>query len=175
AGALAGAVNDEFWQRIVTIRKGGGAILGPFEAYLLLRGMRTLHLRATAQAKSAMALAERLSAHPHVARVLYPGLPQHPGHDLAARQMEGGFGFMFSIQVRGGEAAAIATAAKVGLWKRATSLGGVESLSEHRASIEGEGTPCPPDLLRLSTGVEDPDDLHDDLDRALNAAHGSKP
>jgi cystathionine gamma-synthase len=172
AGALAGAVNDEFWQRIVTIRKGGGAILGPFEAYLLLRGMRTLHLRATAQAKSALALAERLSAHPHVARVLYPGLPQHPGHDLAARQMESGFGFMLSIQVRGGEAAAIATAAKVGLWKRATSLGGVESLIEHRASIEGEGTPCPPDLLRLSTGVEDPGDLYDDLDRALNAAHG---
>jgi cystathionine gamma-synthase len=172
AGALAGAVNDEFWQRIVTIRKGGGAILGPFEAYLLLRGMRTLHLRATAQAKSAMELAERLSAHPHVARVLYPGLPQHPGHDLAARQMEGGFGFMLSIQVRGGEAAAIATAARVGLWKRATSLGGVESLIEHRASIEGKGTPCPPDLLRLSTGVEDPGDLYDDLDRALRAAHG---
>ena len=172
AGALAGAANDEFWQRIVTIRKGGGAILGPFEAYLLLRGMRTLHLRATAQAKSAMALAQRLSAHPHVARVLYPGLPQHPGHDLAAHQMEGGFGFMLSIQVRSGEAAAIATAAKVALWKRATSLGGVESLIEHRASIEGEGTPCPPDLLRLSAGVEDPDDLYDDLDRALRAAHG---
>jgi cystathionine gamma-synthase len=172
AGALAGAANDEFWQRIVTIRKGGGAILGPFEAYLLLRGMRTLHLRATAQAKSAMALAQRLSAHPHVARVLYPGLPQHPGHDLAAHQMEGGFGFMLSIQVRGGETAAIATAAKVALWKRATSLGGVESLIEHRASIEGEGTPCPPDLLRLSAGVEDPDDLYDDLDRALRAAHG---
>jgi cystathionine gamma-synthase len=171
AGALAGAANDEFWQRIVTIRKGGGAILGPFEAYLLLRGMRTLHLRATAQAKSAMALAQRLSAHPHVARVLYPGLPQHPGHDLAAHQMEGGFGFMLSIQVRGGETAAIATAAKVALWKRATSLGGVESLIEHRASIEGEGTPCPPDLLRLSAGVEDPDDLYDDLDRALRAAH----
>jgi cystathionine gamma-synthase len=171
AGALAGAVNDEFWQRIVTIRKGGGAILGPFEAYLLLRGMRTLHLRATAQAKSAMALAERLSAHPHVARVLYPGLPQHPGHDLAAhldREHEP----EAALHLPRGEAAAIATAARVGLWKRATSLGGVESLIEHRASIEGKGTPCPPDLLRLSTGVEDPGDLYDDLDRALRAAHG---
>jgi cystathionine gamma-synthase len=173
AGVLAGAKQDEFWARLVTIRKGQGAILGPFEAYLLTRGLRTLHLRAAAQARGAMALAERLAAHPHVARVLYPGLPQHPGHDVAARQMEGGFGYMLSIQVSGGEAAAIATAAKVGLWKRATSLGGVESLIEHRASVEGAGTPCPPDLLRLSTGIESPDDLFRDLDAALKSAHGS--
>jgi cystathionine gamma-synthase len=87
--------------------------------------------------------------------------------------MEGGFGYMLSVQVSGGEAAAIATAARVGLWKRATSLGGVESLIEHRASVEGTGTPCPPDLLRLSTGIEDPDDLFRDLDTALQAAHRS--
>ncbi|KAA2232466.1 trans-sulfuration enzyme family protein [Salinarimonas soli] len=171
AGALAGRVQDEFWARIVSIRKAGGAILGPFEAFLLLRGLRTLPLRAAAQARTAQALAERLSGHAHVARVLYPGLPQHPGHDVAARQMEGGFGYMLSIQVSGGEAAAIAAAARVGLWKRATSLGGVESLIEHRASIEGAGTPCPPDLLRLSAGIEDPDDLFTDLDEALRAAH----
>jgi cystathionine gamma-synthase len=171
AGALAGAAQDEFWARLVTIRRGQGAILGPFEAYLLTRGMRTFHLRAAAQARGAMELAERLQAHPHVARVLYPGLPQHPGHDVAARQMEEGFGYMLSVQVSGGEAAAVATAARVGLWKRATSLGGVESLIEHRASIEGPGTPCPPDLLRLSTGIEDPDDLYRDLDAALRAAH----
>ncbi len=171
AGALAGAAQDEFWARLATIRRGQGAILGPFEAYLLTRGMRTFHLRAAAQARGAMDLAERLQGHPHVARVLYPGLPQHPGHDVAARQMEGGFGYMLSVQVSGGEAAAVATAARVGLWKRATSLGGVESLVEHRASIEGAGTPCPPDLLRLSTGVEDPDDLYRDLDAALRAAH----
>jgi len=85
--------------------------------------------------------------------------------------MENGFGFMMSVQVRGGEAAAIKTAAGIGLWKRATSLGGVESLIEHRASIEGPGTPCPPDLLRLSTGIEDSDDLYTDLDEALAAAH----
>ncbi len=171
AGALAGRTPDAFWNRVVSIRRAQGAILGPFEAYLLIRGLRTLHLRAAAQAKSALSLAERLASHPKVARVLYPGLPQHPGHDLAARQMEGGFGFMLSIQVAGGERAAIASAARVGLWKRATSLGGVESLIEHRASIEGPGTPCPPDLLRLSVGIEDPDDLFSDLDRALADGH----
>jgi cystathionine gamma-synthase len=170
AGVLAGRAADEFWGKLASIRKAHGAILGPFEAYLLMRGMRTLHLRAAAQARGAMALAERLSAHPKVARVLYPGLPQHPGHDIAARQMERGFGYMLSVQVTGGEAAAVAAAAKVRLWKRATSLGGVESLVEHRASIEGPDTPCPPDLLRLSTGIEDPDDLYRDLDEALTAA-----
>jgi cystathionine gamma-synthase len=171
AGALAARSDDAFWARIRTIRKGQGAILGPFEAYLLMRGLRTLHLRAERQAASAMALAQMLSAHPHVARVLYPGLPQHPGHDIAARQMEGGFGYMMSVQVKGGEPAAIATAARVNLWKRATSLGGVESLIEHRASIEGPDTPCPPDLLRLSTGIEAVDDLFSDLSEALELAH----
>ncbi|RDI61894.1 trans-sulfuration enzyme family protein [Microvirga subterranea] len=169
AGVLAGAKADAFWEKVASIRKMQGAILGPFEAYLLMRGMRTLHLRAAAQARSAMTLAERLSAHSKVARVLYPGLPQHPGHDIATRQMEGGFGYMLSIQVMEGEAAAIRTAARVRLFKRATSLGGVESLIEHRASIEGPGTPCPPDLLRLSTGIEDVEDLFRDLDEALKA------
>lgn len=171
AGVLVGREPGAYWDRVKRVRSAGGAILGPFEAYLLNRGMKTFFVRAAAQAASAAELAERLAAHPLVARVLYPGLPQHPGHDVAARQMENGFGYMMSIQVRGGEAAAVATAASVKLWKRATSLGGVESLIEHRASIEGPGTPCPPDLLRLSTGIEDPDDLFRDLDRALRAAH----
>ena len=171
AGVLAARESDEHWAGIARVRSSLGAILGPFEAYLLNRGLKTLFVRAGAQAASAARLAERLAAHPHVARVLYPGLPQHPGHDVASRQMENGFGYMLSVQVKGGEAAAVATAARVGLWKRATSLGGVESLIEHRASIEGPGTPCPPDLLRLSTGIEDPDDLHGDLDAALRAAH----
>jgi cystathionine gamma-synthase len=171
AGALAGARVDPFWQRIASLRAAHGAILGPLEAYLLLRGMRTLHVRAAAQATSAFTLAQRLVAHRHVNRVLYPGLPEHPGHDIAARQMDGGFGFMLSIRVAGGERAAIETAARVGLWKRATSLGGVESLIEHRASVEGPDTPCPSDLLRLSTGIEDPDDLYRDLDQALIRAH----
>lgn len=171
AGALCAGTEDDFWNRIKTVRKGQGGILGPFESYLLLRGMRTLHVRQERQSASAMVLAQRLSAHPNVARVLYPGLPQHPGHDVALRQMQGGFGYMLSIQVTGGEPAAIKVAAHTQLYKRATSLGGVESLIEHRASIEGAGSPCPPDLLRLSTGIEDVDDLSCDLDTALTLAH----
>ena len=125
AGVLAAREADEYWAAIIRVRSSLGAILGPFEAYLLNRGLKTLFVRAAAQSAAAAALAERLSSHPHVARVLYPGLPQHPGHDLAARQMENGFGYMLSVQVRGGEAGAIDTAARVRLWKRATSLGGV--------------------------------------------------
>ena len=173
AGVLAAAQDDAYWARIRTIRAGSGGILGPFEAYLLMRSLRTLHLRAAAQSAGAMRLAERLSGHPQVTRVLYPGLPDDPGHAVACRQMRDGFGFMLSIQVAGGEAGAIATAARVRLWKRATSLGGVESLIEHRASVEGPGSPCPPDLLRLSTGVEDVDDLFADLDQALRAGHAA--
>ena len=167
AGALATRQVDEFWERIKRGRSMLGMILGPLEAYLLVRGMRTLHLRVGQACESALALAHRLQKHPGVGEVLYPGLPTHAGHEVAARQMHGGFGGMLSIRVRGGEAAAIAAAANVRLWKRATSLGGVESLIEHRASIEGAGSPCPPDLLRLSTGIEDVADLFDDLDRAL--------
>ncbi|POR43742.1 cystathionine gamma-synthase [Methylobacterium sp. V23] len=167
AGVLAGARVDAFWERLVAIRSGGGAILGPFEAYLLMRSLRTLPLRAAAQAASAAALARRFQGHPGISHVLYPGLPDDPGHAVAARQMEGGFGYMLSIRVRDGEAAAIRTAARVRLWKRATSLGGVESLIEHRASVEGPASPCPPDLLRLSTGIEAVDDLFADLDAAL--------
>ena len=114
---------------------------------------------------------ERFAAHPMIEEVLYPGLPSFAGHEVARRQMTGGFGGMLSVRVRGGERAAIATAARVELWKRATSLGGVESLIEHRASVEGAHSLCPPDLLRLSVGLEDPDDLMGDLDQALNAAH----
>jgi cystathionine gamma-synthase len=167
AGALAVAHASETWARIKSIRIQHGAILGPFEAWLLQRGLRTLDVRVRAQTTSAAALAERLSRHSQVVSVLYPGLPTHPGHAVAARQMSG-FGGMLSIRPKGSEAAAIATAARVALWKRATSLGGVESLIEHRGSVEGP--PCPPDLLRLSVGLEDPDDLYADLDRALRAA-----
>ena len=167
AGALATAKHDELWERVSAIRAGNGAILGPLEAWLLLRGMRTLFLRVERACRSAEAVAAHFADHPRVSAVLYPGLTGHPGHDVAARQMSGGFGGMLSIRVTGGEAAAIGTAARVQLWKRATSLGGVESLIEHRASIEGAGTPAPPDLLRLSVGIEDPADLIDDLDQAL--------
>ena len=169
AGALAVAAATSLWERIKSLRVQHGAILGPFEAWLLQRGLRTLDVRVKIQMESAMQLANRLGSHPEVADVLYPGLPSHPGHVIAARQMQG-FGAMLSIRLRGGERAAIATAGKVELWKRATSLGGVESLIEHRASVEGPGSPCPPDLLRLSVGLEDADDLLADLDQALRSA-----
>jgi cystathionine gamma-synthase len=167
AGALAFAREDALSARVLQIRKTHGLILGPFEAFLLIRGLRTLELRVRACAQNAADLALRLSNHPGVAAVLYPGLPHHPGHELARRQMQGGFGGMLSIRVRGGEAEAIAVAARVELWKRATSLGGVESLIEHRASIEGPGSPCPTDLLRMSAGIEDVEDLWRDIDAAL--------
>ncbi|PKU26626.1 trans-sulfuration enzyme family protein [Telmatospirillum siberiense] len=170
AGTLTTAKQDEFWARIRQVLVRHGGILGPFEAWLLQRGMRTLFVRVKAAAASAQRLAERLAAHGKVSAVLYPGLPGFPGHDLAARQMRGGFGAMLSIRVKAGEAAAIGTAANVDLWKRATSLGGVESLIEHRASIEGPSSPVPSDLLRLSVGLEAADDLFDDLDQALRRA-----
>jgi cystathionine gamma-synthase len=167
AGMLVAARRDAFWDRIVALRASQGAILGPFEAWLLLRGMRTLHLRVERACRSAQRIAEHFARHPRVRAALYPGLPDAPGHAVAARQMAGGFGGMLSLCVAGGEAAAVAAAARVRLWKRATSLGGVESLIEHRASIEGAGTPAPPDLLRLSVGIEAVEDLIADLEQAL--------
>jgi cystathionine gamma-synthase len=175
AGALVVREDGELWQRVRKVRAQVGGTLGSFEAWLLLRGMRTLHLRVRAACASAQRIAEHFAQHPHVAEVLYPGLPGFPGHDIAKAQMQGGCGGMLSIRVaagrHGGEAAAIATAAHVTLWKRATSLGGTESLVEHRASVEGPGTPAPPDLLRLSVGIEHVEDLIDDLEQALRQAH----
>ncbi|MFM9960440.1 MAG: trans-sulfuration enzyme family protein [Planctomycetaceae bacterium] len=165
--ARLAAEPDGYWKRIRSIRSQLGGVLGSFEAWLLMRGMRTLHPRVRWAAASAQQLAERLAEHPAILEVLYPGLPNFAGHEVARRQMIGGFGAMLSIRLKAGELAAIATAAKVQLWKRATSLGGVESLLEHRASIEGPGSPCPSDLLRLSVGIEDADDLFADLDQAL--------
>jgi cystathionine gamma-synthase len=171
AGVLVCREADDFWLRIKAIRAQLGGTLGSFEAWLLMRGLRTLFLRVKAASAAALALATHFHGHALVREVLYPGLPDSPGHALAARQMQGGFGGMLSIRVAGGEAVAIATAAEVGLWKRATSLGGTESLIEHRASIEGAGSPVPPDLLRLSAGIEAVSDLIDDLEQALHAAH----
>ena len=136
AGTLTTVREDAFWARLCTARSSGGAILGSFEAYLLLRGMRTLFPRVERACCSAQQIAERLSQNPRVLDVLYPGLPTHTGHAVAARQMTGGFGGMLSVRVHGGPEAAIAAAARVEIWKRATSLGGVESLIEHRASVE---------------------------------------
>ena len=171
AGALVTREDGEFWQRIRKVRAQIGGTLGSFESWLLLRGMRTLHLRVGAASRSAQCIARHFERHPLVGAVLYPGLPAAPGHAVAARQMRGGFGGMLSIRAKGGEAAAIAVAAQTELWKRATSLGGTESLIEHRASVEGAGTPAPADLLRLSVGIEDTDDLIRDFEQALRVAH----
>jgi cystathionine gamma-synthase len=167
AGALATARDDELWQRIRYIRGSGGAVLGPFEAWLLLRGMRTLHLRVAAACANAQAIAIRLHGHPKLSHVLYPGLVTHPGHNVAAMQMRGGFGGMMSLRVKDGEGAAKAVCARLRVFKRATSLGSVESLVEHRASVEGPGTRCPADLIRLSIGVEHVGDLVGDIEQAL--------
>lgn len=167
AGALVCRESSAVWERVRLNRAQGGAILGPFEAWLLLRGMRTLPLRVRQACASAQRIAETLHGDSRVAQVLYPGLPDHPGHAIAAAQMHGGFGGMLSIRVAGGEAAAVTVAARLQVFKRATSLGSVESLVEHRASVEGPGTLCPPDLLRLSVGIEAVDDLIADLDQAL--------
>ncbi|MGO4125641.1 PLP-dependent aspartate aminotransferase family protein [Inquilinus sp. YAF38] len=170
AGALATARDDETWQRIKRIRAQNGAVLGPFEAWLLLRGMRTLVPRVRQASATALAIAEHFRGRDLVSAVLYPGLDDAPGHAVAARQMQGGFGGMLSVRVKAGVQAAIATAASVELWKRATSLGGVESLIEHRASVEGPTSPVPDDLLRLSAGIEDPAELIADLEQALQSA-----
>jgi cystathionine gamma-synthase len=171
AGVLVTREDSAYWKRVKMVRAQIGGTLGSFEAFLLTRGMRTLFVRVRQASQSAQRIAEHFEHHPLVEAVLYPGLPGFPGHAIAARQMGGGFGGMLSLRAKGGEAAAIATAANVQLWKRATSLGGTESLIEHRASVEGAGTPAPADLLRLSVGIEDAGDLIADLEQALARAH----
>jgi cystathionine gamma-synthase len=178
AGAVVTARRDPFWERIRSWRRNAGSVLGPFEAWLLQRGMRTLFLRVRRSSASASTLVRDLEGHPALGAILYPGLPSHPGHEVAARQMTGGFGGMLSLRVRGGEAAAMAVAGQVRVFKRATSLGGVESLIEHRRSTEGPSSPVPDDLLRLSIGLEAVDDLRGDLIAALDAvtrAGGARP
>ncbi|MBT8080350.1 MAG: PLP-dependent aspartate aminotransferase family protein [Gammaproteobacteria bacterium] len=166
-GALATAKNDEFWQTIATQRAEAGAIAGSFEAWLLQRGMRTLYLRVQRSSESALAIARHFESHAALSAVLYPGLVSHPGHGVAARQMQSGFGGMLSLRVRGGAEAALAVASRCKVFVPATSLGGVESLIEHRYTIEGPDSPIPGDLLRLSVGIESVDDLIADLEQAL--------
>ena len=167
AGALSVAdASSAIWQAIRMDRDMAGAVLGPFEAWLLLRGMRTLPLRVERMSTNAQKLAEYLSDHPAVEAVLYPGLPTHAGHALAVEQMKGGFGPLLSFVVKGEAKAALAAVARLKLFHRATSLGGVESLVEHRHTIEPH-TGIPEGLLRLSVGIEDAGDLTEDLGQAL--------
>ncbi len=167
AGAAVTAEEDEFWESVCALRTDNGAILGSFEAFLLQRGMRTLFLRVRKACESALTLAEHFDGHAGVKAVIYPGLQSHPGHELAKRQMDGGFGGMLCIQVKGGAEEALNIVKRCKVFTRATSFGGVESLIEHRYSIEGEGSPVPKDWVRLSMGIEAVDDLIEDLEQAL--------
>ena len=167
AGALVTRTDDELWSQVCHDRAYRGAVLGPFEAWLLLRGMRTLFLRVPAAASNALRVAEMLAEHPGVVDVMYPGLSRHPGHSVATRQMQGGYGMMLSFRPVGGEPAAQRLVGALDLFRNATSLGGVESLVEHRAPVEGPGTTVPDDLVRLSLGIEDADDLIADLEQGL--------
>jgi cystathionine gamma-synthase len=167
AGVLVTARDDERWQEIRLVRQLTGGILGPFEAWLLLRGMRTLFVRFEQASRSALELARHFEGHPRLQRVLYPGLESHPGHDIARRQMTRGYGGMLSLLVDGGAEEAKQIAGRARLFVRATSLGGVESLIEHRASVEGPHSEVPQNLLRLSIGIENCRDLIDDLEQSL--------
>lgn len=166
-GAVVTGREDAFWERVVFLQKSEGAVPSPFDCWLTLRGVKTLPYRMRGHCENAGQVAAFLQAHPKVARVHYPGLPSHPGFEVARRQMTG-FGGMLSLQL-GSEAAAMALAARLTLFTRATSLGGVESLVEHRASTEGPESQTPRDLLRISVGLEHPDDLIADLEQALAA------
>ncbi len=165
-GAVVTKARDPLFDRIRAIQASGGAVPSPFDCWLVLRGIRTLPYRMRAHSEHAQAVATFLARHPRVEAVHYPGLATHPGHDVAARQMRA-FGGMVSVQVKGDRARAMEVAARVSVFTRATSFGGTESLIEHRASIEGAGTRTPDNLLRLSIGLENADDLVADLDQAL--------
>ena len=167
-GVVVAKEDNDFFQRVRMIQYTAGAVPSPFDCWLVQRGIQTLPWRIRAHCENAMKVAQFLASHAAVERVHYPGLPNHSGYDVARRQMSM-FGGMLSMEVKGGQEAAMKVASKAKIFTRATSLGGVESLIEHRASIEGPGTKSPPSLLRLSIGLENADDLIEDLDQALTA------
>jgi cystathionine gamma-synthase len=170
AGVLSVRETGSYWDDIAKIRMLHGTVLHSFDAWLLIRGMRTLFLRVEKSASNAMAIAKHFENHRHLESVLYPGLPSHPGHDIAKRQTSGQFGGMLSVIVKGVEQTAIDVARYCQLFYPATSLGGVESLIEHRKTVSGKGFPVDPRLLRLSIGIEEADDLIYDLEQALTRA-----
>ena len=167
AGVLATRRADERWEDVKLARTLMGGVLGPFESWLLLRGMRTLHVRYERQAENAVAIARHFEGHPKLDAVLYPGLASHPGHAVAKRQMTNGFGAMLSLLVAGDAGDAKRVATRTRLFVPATSLGGVESLIEHRATVEGPHSVVPENLLRVSVGIENADELIADLEQAL--------
>ncbi len=165
-GALVFARRDAFFAKVGHRLHITGASLAPFNAWLILRGCRSLGARMAMHCANARKIAEFLATQPQIERVNYPGLPTHPGHAIAAKQMRD-FGGMMSIELRGGRDAALALASKVKIFTNATSLGGCESLIEHRASVEGPNPRSPQGLLRISVGVEHVEDLIGDLGQAL--------
>ena len=165
-GALIFARRDDLYEKAAHARHVLGPVAAPFNCWMVLRGIRTLACRMAMQSATALAVARALEKNPAVAAVHYPGLPSHPRHDLARRQMSG-FGAMLSFRARGGREAAVGAVGRARLFVRATSLGGVESLIEHRATSEGPGSSAPPELVRLSIGLEHADDLIADLNQAL--------
>ena len=167
-GALVFACRDALFDTVLDLRTHLGGVASPFNSWLLLRGLRSLSCRVERHSANALAVARALDGHAALAAVLYPGLASHPGHAVAARQMRA-FGGMLSLLVHGGRPAALGVAARVRLFRNATSLGGPESTLEHRASSDGPGSTAPENLLRLSIGLEHPDDLVADLRQALEA------
>ncbi len=166
-GALIVKEKDEFFERMQFVQRNEGAVPSPFDCWLTMRGIRTLFYRMRGHCENAAKLAEFLNDHTKVEKIYFPGLESHPGHAVAKKQMTS-FGAMMSFQIKGGEAEAMKVAANLKLITRATSLGGVESLIEHRASIEGPDSKTPKNLLRFSVGLEHADDLVEDLEQALN-------
>ncbi len=167
-GAIIMKEENDWSARIKRVQILMGATQNPLDCYLLARGLKTLPLRMREHSASAFALAQRLENHSAIERVHYPGLASHPQHALAKRQMPHGFSGMISIQIKGDEANARKVASNLKLFQQATSLGGVESLAEHRKSIEGPDSKTPGNLVRLSIGLEHVDDLWEDLDQALS-------
>ena len=165
-GAVVSRLNDEHFAQLRTAQLYGGAVPSPFDCWLVMRSLPTLPYRMQAHCANAQKVAEFLQQHAKVSVMHYPGLPDNPFHAVASRQMSG-FGGMLSFEVKGGKDSAMALAANVEIFTRATSLGGVESLIEHRASIEGPDSKTPQGLLRVSIGLENADDLIDDLSSAL--------
>jgi len=166
-GCVVAKASNELTQRIREYQTIGGAVPSPFDCWLIYRGLATLPLRLDVQARNAAAIANFLHEHPKIEEVFYPGLTTHQNHHIAARQMKRNFGGMLSILVKGGSEEALSMAAKLRIFKHATSLGGVESLIEHRLSAEGINAKSPANLLRLSVGVEHVEDLISDLKQAL--------
>ena len=167
AGVLVTRTIEERWREVSSLRTKIGAPLAPFECWLLIRGLRTLFVRYRQASANALSLARHFEKHPRVEQVLYPGLASHRGHDIAARQMTDGFGGMLSLLVKGGAADALKVCTRLKVIVTATSLGGVESLAEHRKTVEGPESPVPDNLIRLSIGIEHVDDLMADLEQAL--------